>query len=266
MGKGPEKAVAARLNELALTYEPPDFDHVPSPEAALLLSAIDHSSGYERSHRVDGEGPFSGSALVWELACAAERHEPGTLGAANAARIDGDGIARMLSVDGDTVSDPATRARLWNQIGSVLVSDHAGSAQALLNSCGRRLSGPGGLLQRLSRFEAFSDPLAKKSFLVAKICERRGWLQIDDPESWQVSADNILMRLALRSGLIPPGPLDQVRAATRAAFKRQSELTGIPPTVLDDLLWERGRLDADLLGRGGGDLHEPPRRVGVHFY
>jgi hypothetical protein len=36
--------------------------------------------------------------------------------------------------------------------------------------------------------------------------------------------------------------------------------------VLDDLLWEKGRDDADLLGNEAGDLSEPPRREGVVFY
>ncbi len=91
------------------------------------------------------------------------------------------------------------------------------------------------------RYEAYSDPLAKKAFLFAKICERRGWLAVADPESWEVSADNVLMRLALRSGLVAPGPLERVRPATRAALKELAAATGLSPPVLDDLLWELGR-------------------------
>ena len=37
-------------------------------------------------------------------------------------------------------------------------------------------------------------------------------------------------------------------------------------TVLDDLLWEKGRDDPDLIGDEAGDLSEPPRREGVVFY
>ena len=76
----------------------------------------------------------------------------------------------------------------------------------------RRLGGRGGLLGSLARYEAYGDPLAKKSFLFAKICARRGWLEVRDPESWEVCADNVLMRLALRSGLVHPGSLAEVRA------------------------------------------------------
>jgi hypothetical protein len=89
---------------------------------------------------------------------------------------------------------------------------------------------------------------------------------VSDPESWEVCADNVLMRLALRAGLVDPGPLDAVRAATRASFKEVAEAAGVSPPVLDDLLWELGRRDADLLGSAPGELHEPPREPGVHWY
>ena len=82
-----------------------------------------------------------------------------------------------------------------------------------------RLGGDAGLLALLAGFEAFSDPLQKKAFLFAKLCDRRGWLTVRDPEHWQVCADNVLMRLALRSGLVAPGSRDDVRAATRDALR-----------------------------------------------
>jgi hypothetical protein len=102
--------------------------------------------------------------------------------------------------------------------------------------------------------------------LFAKICERRGWLSVDDPESWEVCADNVLMRLALRSGLVEPGPLDEVRGATRAAFKEVADTVGLAVPVLDDLLWELGREDPDLLGSAGGDLREPERDPDSPWY
>ncbi len=73
----------------------------------------------------------------------------------------------------------------------------------------------------LARYEAYADPLAKKAFLFAKIAERRGWLAVADPESWQVCADNVLMRLALRSGLVEPGGVDEVRADDPRRVRRR---------------------------------------------
>ena len=69
--------VVARVRELAASYGPPGFKEVPGPDAALFLCAIDHRSRYERAHLVDGRGPFSGSALLWQLGLRAERHRPG---------------------------------------------------------------------------------------------------------------------------------------------------------------------------------------------
>jgi N-glycosylase/DNA lyase len=76
----------------------------------------------------------------------------------------------------------------------------------------------------------------------------------------------VLMRLALRSGLVDQGDVEEVREATRDAFKQVAEEAGISPPVLDDLLWEKGREDADLIGNEAGDLTEPPRREGIVFY
>ena len=108
--------------------------------------------------------------------------------------------------------------------------------------------------------------MRKKAFLLCKIWERRGWFEVSDPENWEVSSDNILMRLALRSGLVPEGAVDQVREATRDAFKQVAEQAKISPPILDDLLWEKGREDPDLIGDEAGDLTEPSRREGVVFY
>jgi hypothetical protein len=165
------------------------------------------------------------------------------------------------------VAGAAERARLWRDLAAGLRDRYEGSAAVLLAACEARLGGSGGLLARLAEFEAYADPLQKKSFLFANIAVRRGWFRVEDPESWEVCADNVLMRLALRSGLVHPGPVEQVRAATRQAFKRVAEEAGLEPPLLDDLLWERGRGDPDLLGTAGGaDLREPPRPEGTVWY
>jgi hypothetical protein len=263
---GPRERVAARVRELAATYEPPSFAHVIGPDVALFLSAIDHRTGYRSRYLVGGRGPFEGSALLWELGCLGERRHPGTFSAARLADITAEEVAELFRIGGETVPDPDERAQLLRDLARGLESEHGGEAEALLAAAGGRLGGPGGLLSLLGRFEAFSDPLQKKSFLFAKIAERRGWFQVSDPESWEVCADNVLMRLALRSGLVAPGPLEEVRAATRAAFKAVATDDGISPPVLDDLLWELGRDDPDLLGREAGELHEPPREPGMAWY
>ena len=260
-----DRAVA-RIRELARDYDPPAFAHVPGPEEALFLCAVDHSTGYERPHMVDGTGPFAGSELMWLVGLRSATREPGLLSARRLRDAGAADVARWFRIGDETVGDPQRRAELWRDLAAGLSRDFGGSAARLLAASGDRLGGPAGLLALLADYEAYADPLAKKSLLFAKIAERRGWLAVEDPESWEVAADNVLMRLALRSGLVAEGPLEQVRPATRAAFKALAQAAGISPPVLDDLLWELGRDNPDLLGRDAGDLLEPPREPGSAWY
>jgi hypothetical protein len=254
------------VKELAKDYEPPTFDEVPHPDAALFLAAIDHQTGYTEPHTVDGEGPYEGSALLWALGLRAERRAPGALTAHSLMGVPAEAIAAVFRAGQDTLHDPDRRAKLWDDLAKGMLKSYAGQAEQLIAESGAKLAGPGGVLVRLSEFDAYADPLRKKAFLVCKIWERRGWLEVSDPENWEVSADNVLMRLALRSGLVPEGDVDQVREATLKAFKAVAEQAKIPPPVLDDLLWEKGRDDPDLIGDEAGEKTEPPRREGVVFY
>jgi hypothetical protein len=256
-------AVVERVTDLRIGYTPPDFAHVPNADAALFLCAVDHRTGYERAHQVAGEGPFEGSELMWTVALANAASE---LRADSMAEVDTTRVAEIFRVDDETVADPDRRAQLWRDLARGLRDRYGGEADTLIAAASGRLGGEAGLLRRLAGFAAYGDPLAKKAQLFAKICERRGWLDVSDPENWQVSADNVLMRLALRSGLVEAGELDDVRAATRDVFKRVGEAAAIPPPVLDDMLWELGRFDADLLGTVAGDLHEPGRQPGSSWY
>ncbi|MGH2991496.1 MAG: hypothetical protein ACRDMA_16870 [Solirubrobacterales bacterium] len=259
--------VAAGVRDLAETYAPPDFAEVPHADAALFLCAIDHRTGYRRPYLVGGKGPYAGSALLWALGLRVEQRRPGRLSASGLAEADAREVGEMFRIGGETVAAADVRARLWRDLARGLgAAAYGGEADALLAAANGRLAGAGGLLARLAELEAYADPLQKKSFLFAKIAARRAWFEVTDPESWEVCADNVLMRLALRSGLVHPGRVDQVRAATRSALKRLAAEAGISPPVLDDLLWERGRDDPDLLGHAAGELTEPPREPGVHWY
>jgi len=239
---------------------------VPDPDSALFLCAVDHRTGYAHEHMVGEEGPFAGSALLWAVALDRAPRNPGVLTASRLRDVSRASVGQLFRIDGETVADPGRRARLWRDLAAGLQRAYGGKAEVLLAAAAGRLGGEDGLLARLAVHEAYSDPLQKKSFLFAKICERRGWLEVRDPERWEVCADNVLMRLALRSALIQPGDLAEARAATRDAFKRVAERSGVAPQVLDDLLWELGRDDPDLLGTAGSDLREPPRDPSSHWY
>src|SRR4051794_23380350 len=260
------KRVVTRTKKLAKEYEPPTFEHVPNPDAALFLSAIDHQTGYSEPHTVDGEGPYEGSDLLWALGLRAEGRAPGALTARSLIGVPAEAIAAVFRAGQDNLHDPERRAKLWDDLAKGILKNYGGRAELLIEASGGKLAGPGGALVRLSEFDAFADPLRKKAFLVCKIWERRGWFEVNDPESWEVSADSVLMRLALRSGLVAEGDVDEVRESTRDAFKQVAEQAKISPPVLDALLWQKGREDSDLIGSDAGDLSEPPRREGVVFY
>jgi hypothetical protein len=258
--------VAARVRELANGYKPPSFCEVPDPDAAIFLCSVDHETGYRGRYLVGGRGPYEGSALLWAVGLQAAQRHRGLLGADSMRDVSAERVAELFRIGGETVADPERRAALWRDLAAGLERDHAGSASTLLEAADGHLGGGTGLLALLGRHEAYADPLQKKSFLFAKICERRGWFRVRDPEGWQVSADSVLMRLALRSGLVAPGPLAEVRAATRDAFAAVARESDLSVPALDDLLWELGREDADLLGAEGGDLREPPREPGSAWY
>jgi len=258
--------VGARVRELFAGYTPPDFAHVPDPDAAIFLCAVDHKTGYERAHSVAGAGPMNGSELMWAVALAAAERSPGLLTAARLRDASSQQVTEIFRVDDETVADPERRAALWRDLATGLERGYEGRARVVLAAADGRLGGADGLLERLAAFTAYSDPLAKKAQLYAKICERRGWFDVADPDRWEVSADNVLMRLALRSGLVAPGALDEVRAATRVVFKDLATETGIAPPVLDDMLWELGREDPNLLGNRAGELREPERDPDSAWY
>ena len=92
--------------------------------------------------------------------------------------MSGTEVADLLRIDAETVADPDRRAMLWRDLATGLERDHGGEARALLAAADGRLGGEGGLLALLARYEAYSDPLQKKPFLFAKICDRRGWLEV----------------------------------------------------------------------------------------
>lgn len=265
-GLTPFDLAVARVRELAEGYEPPDFSHVPDADTAIFLCAVDHKTGYSEAHEVGGQGPFEGSELMWMLGLHAAAGEEGLFTARRLQYASAGDVAEWFRADSEPIGDPERRAALWRDLARGLLARYGGSALELLDESEGRLGGEQGLLKRLSEFSAYSDPLAKKAFLFAKIAERRGWFEPSDPEAWEVSADNVLMRLALRSGLVPEGSLAEVRASTRAAFKELASTAGMAPPVLDDMLWELGRNDPDLLGCEAGELREPPRDPASAWY
>src|SRR5262245_66635584 len=124
------------MKKLAKDYEPPTFEEVPHPDAALFLSAIDHQTGYEEPHTVDGEGPYEGSALLWALGLRAERRAPGALTARSLLGVDPAAIAAVFRAGPNALHDPERRAKLWDDLAKGLLKDYGGQAKALIEASG----------------------------------------------------------------------------------------------------------------------------------
>src|SRR5947199_5331402 len=102
--------VAERVRALAGGYQPPTFEHVPDPDAALFLCAVDHRTGYRARYLVGGRGPFEGSALMWELGLRAARRERGLLTAARLVDVGAGRGAEIFRSGAGTVDDAERRA------------------------------------------------------------------------------------------------------------------------------------------------------------
>ena len=259
--------VAEQVRGLAAGYEPPSFAHVPDPDAAIFLCAIDHRTGYRGRYLVDGRGPVRRQRPVVGGGLQAAGRHPRTADRWCAARRQRRARRRSCFGSGARRSPTPSAARrcgaTWPTGSSATTTERPRPCSAARRAAG----GDDGLLSLLGGYQAYADPLGKKSFLFAKICERRGWLRSRDPECWEVCADNVLMRLALRSGLVHPGALEEVRASDARGVRSESpNEAGIDPPALDDLLWELGRDIPDLLGTEGGDLSEPRRDPDSTWY
>ncbi len=77
-----------------------------------------------------------------------------------------------------------------------------GDVMNLYEAARHRLRGEGGILQRLTAFDAYSDPVEKKSFLFIMFAYRCGAWEIEDLEHLEVAIDYHIMRVALRSGMV----------------------------------------------------------------
>jgi hypothetical protein len=159
-----------------------------------------------------------------------------------------------------TVRNPRGRAKLLKDCARKLLQLYNGKAINIVRqSDGYLLKDDGsGFLQLLGYFDAYSDPLRKKAYLLTKVYERREILEIKDVENLNVPVDNLLMRIALRCGLIEVINADlvtklrayskvskeeefEIRETTKRAYRIVSETSDLRATFLDDILWKHGK-------------------------
>ena len=121
------------------SYEPPDFAHVPDPDAALFLCAMDHRTGYAaRPPRRRARGRSRAASCCGPPGCARRATRPGLLTAAALAAVTRrrrrQRLPRSTTRPSPTPS-AAPRCGATSPPGSP--RDHGGSAARLLAAGGR---------------------------------------------------------------------------------------------------------------------------------
>lgn len=241
---------------------------VDSSRVALFfffIVAIDHRThlqGKTYRGRVGGV-ELTGAELMYALAMRRFDEDANFFTAERMSRILPDEIANLFRVTEPEIVDIAgadERATILRDCGLKLLRDFDGSVLNMVTkSEGFLLHDRSGFLELLKRFYAYQDPLSKKSFLLVKFLERRHILQLRDPKNLHTPVDNILQRLALRTGIVTlvSKILDNkirnddqvdlreeeaIRHATMLAFDEVAGGACLSAAYLDDLLWEFGRV------------------------
>jgi hypothetical protein len=229
--------------------------------------AIDHRtsspSGIAFEGTLDGRF-FHGADLLYALAIHKFKEDQDFFTAERMAQISPEAVTNWLSlaVDGKrtVIYNPQERAELLRDLGQKLLELGYKSSLELIKCCAGYLIRPEGtgLLQLLSNFKAYSDPVSKKSFLWAKFLTGRGLLQVQDIDNLAVPVDNHLTRIALRTGIINVKDeeilnrlrLEQsfalsedlkIREAVRAAYREILKYETLRFNELDDFFWVLGR-------------------------
>jgi len=173
-----------------------------------------------------------------------------------------DDLRSLLSDDLDPAHSPIDRVE--ERLGQLhdcarrLLAEFGGEAMNVYVRSGGKLSGAGGLLDLLSGFQAYADPLQKKSVLLAGMLNEISVWPIRDPEYLKVAMDYHAMRVALRTGIVEvhdrvladnlrlrravTAETNQaVRSAVSAACDLVVRASGLSVFQFDKLIWHLGR-------------------------
>ncbi len=214
------------------------------------MVAIDHrtSAVYPFEAWINGK-KYKGSDLLFKLGVEVYRREPDFYTPENLSELGQSKALKLLSYRGMVIWDLHVRTLLLRDLGRKIMYKY-GSYTELLD-----VDTVKGLLKRLSWFIAYEDPVAKKSFLLAKFLHKRGLTAFKDEENFHVPVDNHLTRIAFRLGIVELDDytvIDRgielnrsqdltIRMKVRNAWKLVSESSRVDPFTLDDFLWMHGR-------------------------
>ena len=167
----------------------------------------------------------------------------------------------LFADDGDpencTLDRLEERSNFLIQISKVLLEKYAGKVENLLDlSDGFLLKNQNGLYDLLKDFEAYSDPLRKKSTVFIQLAVNANLLQLKDLESIEPVMDYHMQRLLLRTGCIEVVdeelkkslqnkeqiPSDEdVRKASVEAIRFMGKIANKDFFEMDEILWSLGR-------------------------
>lgn len=253
---------------------PPQEDDFIYTNYVFFMVAIDHKTHGTKRFEATIDGKFyHGSDMMFCLARMAQKKYPHLFTARRLVNISEEDVASIFRYDDRVVSNPSQRAMLLQDAAKKLLSYYNGDVRSLFDvSEGYLFREDGkGVLQLLRGFKAYGDPLQKKSFLLVKILRRQNILTVEDIQNLRFPVDNVLMTIALQSGLLKVNEktlekklLDgelltdsevvQLRKATQKVFEVVSRTSDLGPDILDDLLWTYGReIDSDE-GEGEGKV------------
>ena len=265
-----DEAACRKLATLISTYEVPiDREDNALPSASRLdignfyfwLVAICHQTSPKGGVRL--AGTVNGRNLQgWDYLSArfeaAIAVQPRLLTPETWTHMTGDDLRQLFRDQtlGDRLTDPDGRAGLIRDLGSVMIGNGWKHFEDLYRLAGRRiLEGDPNLLQLLSRFRAYNDPVHKKAYFLLALMRNGGlWTYADD---WNLGApvDYHEIRGHLRIGTVTindrtlkekvqnetPVTAEEdvaIRTAVHDAIMLVSELTEIRnPSRLHYLFW-----------------------------
>ena len=167
----------------------------------------------------------------------------------------------LFSEDGDpehcTLDRLEERARFVIDIARQLSERYGGRVESLIEQSGGYLLNDGrGLYESLERFEAYADPMRKKSTCFIKFACDAGMIAIKDPEHYIPIMDYHMQRVLLRCGCVEILDADlktklqkheslasdeEIRRACVDATWLLSSVSGFPVVKMNDFLWSLGR-------------------------
>ena len=274
------EALAARLRELRPS---PEYFLPPSPPGAspdqtalawMILVGICQQTRTLQG-RVAGRW-YRGSDYLFQKGLERLARRPEDYSCERLLALTEADLLSWFSDDGDpscsTLDRVEERLRLLKGIAEWLLREYQGKAMILYQSSGGRvedapetapsggaaLAQNAGLQNRLAQCEAYSDPLAKKTFLLLLDLDALRIWPLKDAHALHIPVDYHIMRILLRAGAVAPSDpamyeklrRDQaneasieepLRAACRAACRWMVREGNCPLFILDAALWMIGR-------------------------